>query len=433
MIDHDAWYCWTAPSSGVYDVSTVGSTSVDTKIAVYSGCGCPVAPALACNDDACGAYQSTATFQALAGASYTIQLGTFPGANGGAGSFEIRPSAAALGCTLDDGSSENPIGLTSGGKLLWLQAMRGASSSTVVSSVSTAFGSPTLPGSTPPVGTPIEVCVYEDPNDDGDPSDAILVSQTVGVVGHVDHDVFDTYSVPPAFLNGAFFVGVALSHGAGQYPAPLDTSFCGGAPAWAVGSNSGVLDFQTLTNNSLPPSNITDSFGGVWLLRAGCTGSSGVSFCDNGDPNRIPCPCGNNGSDPDAGCANSVSVAGARVSTTGFTLSDDVVLHSTRMSGSICIFFCTFGPQQPNGAVFGDGVTCTGGILQRLRGVSFPGGPASSASFPVAPETITLSARCGTFPGSGATLQYSSFYRNAAAAFCPPATFNTANTIEITW
>ncbi len=121
------------------------------------------------------------------------------------------------------------------------------------------------------------------------------------------------------------------------------------------------------------------------------------------------------------------------MSSTGFTPTDDVVLHGSGMSGTICIFIRTLGPQQTNGAVFGDGITCTGGPLLRLRAVSFVGGIGGTASFPVPPETITLSARSGTFPGSGATMQYSGFYRNAAAAFCAPFTFNTHNTLELTW
>ncbi len=162
--------------------------------------------------------------------------------------------------------------------------------------------------------------------------------------------------------------------------------------------------------------------------------SSCLSFCGNGDPNRIPCPCGNNGTDPAAGCANSLDPAGAVVTTTGFAASDDVRLHSTGMTGSVCIFIRTLGPAQVNGAAFDDGITCTGASLLRLRAISFTGGITGTATFPEpTPPTITLSARSGTFPGSGAAMQYASYYRNAATAFCPPFTFNTSNTIQITW
>jgi hypothetical protein len=89
-IDHDVWFCWTAACTGNATVQTCGLTTVDTKIAVYDGCSCPPVDAdlLACNDDACG-LQSSLTFSATSGNSYLIRLGTFPGALGGTGQFNI--------------------------------------------------------------------------------------------------------------------------------------------------------------------------------------------------------------------------------------------------------------------------------------------------------------------------------------------------------
>ena len=39
----------------------------------------------------------------------------------------------------------------------------------------------------------------------------------------------------------------------------------------------------------------------------------------------------------------------------------------------------------------------------------------------------------GVVPGSGAVRSYQTYYRNAAAAFCPPATFNATNAVRVTW
>jgi hypothetical protein len=94
QIEHDLWYCWTAPCTDTVFIRTCGMTEVDTRIAVYQGCFCPATAAniLACNDDLCGApsgYQSMVTFSGTAGQSYLIRLGTFPGSLGGAGAFEI--------------------------------------------------------------------------------------------------------------------------------------------------------------------------------------------------------------------------------------------------------------------------------------------------------------------------------------------------------
>jgi len=89
-IDQDVWFTWTAPSTGTatLDICTSGST-IDTKVAVYSGAGCPTGPAIGCNDDACPGLQTIVTFPCVGGSAYTFQVGTYPGAGGGTGSFTL--------------------------------------------------------------------------------------------------------------------------------------------------------------------------------------------------------------------------------------------------------------------------------------------------------------------------------------------------------
>ncbi len=89
-IDNDVWFAWTAEATETVTVQTCGLTSVDTKIAVYDSTACPATDAalLGCNDDAC-ALQSVVAFDAINGATYLIRIGTFPGAAGGTGGFEI--------------------------------------------------------------------------------------------------------------------------------------------------------------------------------------------------------------------------------------------------------------------------------------------------------------------------------------------------------
>lgn len=73
----DLWYCWTAPFTGVATVSTCTLTTADTKIAVYDGCGCPIAGIgpIACDDNGCD-LQSTVTFDVQCGRQYMIQIGS---------------------------------------------------------------------------------------------------------------------------------------------------------------------------------------------------------------------------------------------------------------------------------------------------------------------------------------------------------------------
>ena len=89
-VQKDVWFAWTAPATSQFSVETCSLTTVDTKIAAYDGCTCPVTDGrlLDCNDDDCG-FQSRVFFNAVSGQCYLIRIGTFPGATGGTGNFLI--------------------------------------------------------------------------------------------------------------------------------------------------------------------------------------------------------------------------------------------------------------------------------------------------------------------------------------------------------
>ena len=115
-IDHDVWFSWTAPSNDTFRVQTCNVTSIDTRLAAYPGGTCPTAGTiLDCNDDTCG-LQSSIMFNGTAGANYMLQVGTFPGANGGMGSFDISvfTPAANDDCT-------NPTAISGAGTFLFDQ------------------------------------------------------------------------------------------------------------------------------------------------------------------------------------------------------------------------------------------------------------------------------------------------------------------------
>ncbi len=80
QIESDVWYCYTATCTGPAVVSLCGS-EFDTKLAVYSGCGCPTASPLACSDDDCGDgvenVQSRLTVSLTAGQQYMVRVGSY--------------------------------------------------------------------------------------------------------------------------------------------------------------------------------------------------------------------------------------------------------------------------------------------------------------------------------------------------------------------
>ncbi|MFN0008986.1 MAG: hypothetical protein ACKVXR_13875 [Planctomycetota bacterium] len=87
-IDRDVWFSWAAPASGSATLSTCGGASFDIKVAAYAGGDCPSSPPLACNDDSCG-LQSVITFPVTALSTYMLQIGSWPSAPGGAGTFSL--------------------------------------------------------------------------------------------------------------------------------------------------------------------------------------------------------------------------------------------------------------------------------------------------------------------------------------------------------
>ena len=82
-----------------------------------------------------------------------------------------------------------------------------------------------------------------------------------------------------------------------------------------------------------------------------------------------------------------------------------------------------------DGTAFGDGLRCAGGNLIRLGNKPNVGG---MSHYPEA-GNLSVSVRGGVTPGSGQTRYYQTYYRNAASAFCPPATFNATNGIVVVW
>jgi hypothetical protein len=111
-IIQDVWFTWTAGFSGFarLDFCGPGNGTVDTKVAIYNGVGCPTGAAIACNDDACASFESTVDFAVSSGQSYTIQIGMYPGSNppaiAGIDNFTITQLATTPN---DDCASALPI------------------------------------------------------------------------------------------------------------------------------------------------------------------------------------------------------------------------------------------------------------------------------------------------------------------------------------
>jgi hypothetical protein len=184
LLGNDVWYTWNAPCTGVatWTLCPGGQLTPDTVIEVFPGAGCPTpGTAIACDDDTCSAPSfgtSRATFACTMGSDYTLRLGGFSTTTG-TGFFEVTcaaPPPPPGPCDiLDDGSSEASVGTNNPAHdILWMHSQGDTTTTTVLNSISTAWGSPaSLAG--PPNGTAARMGIWSDPNNDGNPTDAVLL------------------------------------------------------------------------------------------------------------------------------------------------------------------------------------------------------------------------------------------------------------------
>jgi len=465
-IENDVWFAWTAPTTGLVVLSDCGQTTVDTKIAVYDfaaiGGVCPApltaSTVVGCNDDFSAAlFQSRVAWNAAAGSVYLIQLGTFPGAAGGTGSFSIEyyPPADATPCQTDSGDSDvrTRVALAGNGNTehLVLQPFGKPGDLTQVDNILVSYGALFGAANTALVdGMAVNVLIYDDPTDDWDPTDAVLVQNVSTTVAQHDTDLFNTVPLAPsAVVNGVYFVGWAIKYPAtvpaNWFPFAADLENCeslfDGWAAWNLANNMNFSDLSATGGNSQVVGVYAPTLNGVvttniaWMVRPDCHPlTAGAAFCF-GDgtftDHTTACPCGNFGVAGN-GCGHSFSAAGANMTASGSTALDNVVLHSSNEPVSSFTLMMQHG--NTGDGVFHDGVLCASNPLIRLRGRAAVAGEAFFPNSNFAQDsTTTLSQRGGVTVGSGAVRFYAGWYRNASTTFCPPATANVTNGWQITW
>ena len=439
-IDNDVWYTWTAPSSGIANLQLCGGSSMDSKLAVYSGAGCPVAgSAIACNDDSCG-LQSAVCFAVVGGQSYTIQLGNYPGATGSAGTFTITVGAPPPPCDPSDGSTENLLGWGTAGEFVWLNKFGGIGQTNTISTVDVAWGSALYPGYNPGNGTNATIAVWKDANDDGDPSDGILLAQFTVVVANVDTDLYNTYTLPvPLTISGVFHVGAGQVQTAGQYVATMDQG-CDATPgeSWFFGDNTGAAaNYANPGANVQPPTTFyAIGYPAVCLIRTNCNAGPMSAYCDPNVGGVIPCPCANPPSGLGRGCDNSSASGGASISGAGTaSLSGDTLVFTTSNEQPTATSILLQGDASiPAGVIFGQGIRCVGGNLKRIGVKTAAGG---SITYPQGGD-LSVSAK-SAFVGdpisAGTDRFYMVYYRDPIllGGCILPNTFNGTNAGKVTW
>lgn len=203
-----------------------------------------------------------------------------------AGLMSVAPyQASDFVYQLDDGSSENALGTSGGGDILWLNAFETVEEATIIDELGSAWGSGAGEGEGFPEGGPAELLIYNDPNNDGDPSDAVLLQSVETTVQAPNTDTFTTEEITPVEVEGVFFVAaVYRDHADGEFPAPLDESSTPQGASWTVLNGPNALNVENLPDNGLFGNNDELGIPGNWLVRA-----NGFSEIE-GEPGVRPLP-----------------------------------------------------------------------------------------------------------------------------------------------
>jgi len=182
------------------------------------------------------------------------------GGHDGAAAVE---SASPFVYQLDDGVMNRALTF-SAGDIMWINAFESVRGATVITSLAAAWGAGIS------IGDPVELLLYDDPTNNGDPSDAELLEVVSTTISTTTTNDFQEVAIPPTVVSGSFFVA-ALYRGDrdGLNPAPLDEGDPQGA-SWIAGSFfTGGIDIEN-PGSSDRGLNKIDAYGypGNWLLRA---------------------------------------------------------------------------------------------------------------------------------------------------------------------
>ena len=172
---------------------------------------------------------------------------------------------------LDDGTAENTIGGGIDGDIICLNQLTVIPGSETINSISMAWGASVHPDPSLD-GLPYTVVVWSDPDGDGDPTDAKVLTTASGVIVQQGPDTFITTAITPTTITTpTFFVGFIINHSVDQFPAAIDES----APiskrsSFASGASGDISDL----NNNDYPVRPTEMYGlvGNWLIRADAGG-----------------------------------------------------------------------------------------------------------------------------------------------------------------
>jgi len=231
--------------------------------------------------------------------------------------------------------------------------------------------------------------------------------------------------VPP-LPNGLTYTGIAAST---MHAAALRSD--GTIVAWGV-NHHGQCDVEPLPSG-LRYVEVAADYGFTVGRYEGCA-ICDPSFClGDGSQPSVACPCANPGS-PGRGCENSAGTGGALLAVRGSVDPDRIVLGTTGELPSALSVFMQGSAASYFAFLYGDGVRCIGGVLQRIGAKDAVGGAASYPG-PGDPSIRARSAALGDPIAPGSFRYYQVYYRDPDPNFCSwsRSTFNASNAVMVRW
>lgn len=187
---------------------------------------------------------------------------------------------------LDDGVGEinfglrNSSGQSIAGNIAILNRMQVQPGAEIITDISVAFG-------TLPLFSTVEIYLWGDFNNDGDPSDAFVLESMVGLNQTSNSNAFTTFDINDTQLNVGdyFYIGAIMDFNAGEEPGRFDNDGTDSIPqyppmshSWiAAGDVNNPLDPNNLPGAQLPLVPVQTAFGfdGTWLVRANASAIPG--------------------------------------------------------------------------------------------------------------------------------------------------------------
>lgn len=162
--------------------------------------------------------------------------------------------------SVDDGTGSGNSGFAQASDIVWGNYFFAQPGAQTITTISAAFGNID--------GRPITVHLFEDPDDDGNPANAVPILSLAAFAQRPASNFFADYAITPTTVSGGFFVAIQRVTLAGEFPArrddttPRGQSWIAAAPA-ATGidlNNLGASPVYFNLSQNVPPSN--------WMVRA---------------------------------------------------------------------------------------------------------------------------------------------------------------------